>query len=226
MNIARLVVIGCMLLLVGCGTVQDYRKSQMFSTFEDFRAGPEGGSDLVWAQPNIKSVADLNQILNRYDNVIVDQAWLLLDDKDRYDGLDDQDIVEVSKYLMDKIKEKASNRFTLVDKATDKTLRVSVALTNIETPNPILAVTSSIMPVGLGISSISKIVTGEHTNVGSATIELMISDAQTGKPIVAVIDRRGGNKDLSTMIDSTDDAKDAINWWVERLSKTLRGETL
>ncbi|MFT5788272.1 MAG: hypothetical protein ACI8SJ_000375 [Shewanella sp.] len=226
MNIARLVVIGCMLLLVGCGTVQDYRKSQMFSTFEDFRPGPEGGSDLVWAQPNINSVADLNKILNRYDNVIVDQAWLLLDDKERYDGLDDQDIVAVSKYLIDKIKDKASKRFTVVEKATDKTLRVSVALTNIETPNPILAVTSSIMPVGLGISSISKIVTGEHTNVGSATIELMISDAQTGKPIVAVIDRKGGNKDLSTMIDSTDDAKDAVDWWVERLSRTLRGETL
>ncbi|MEZ8782868.1 hypothetical protein AB4242_00580 [Vibrio splendidus] len=29
-------------------------------------------------------------------------------------------------------------------------------------------------------------------------------------------------KDLSTMIDSLDDAKDAINYWVERLGDTLR----
>ena len=29
-------------------------------------------------------------------------------------------------------------------------------------------------------------------------------------------------KDLSTMIDSLDDAKDAINYWVERLGDTLQ----
>ena len=61
----------------------------------------------------------------------------------------------------------------------DKTLRISVELTNIETPNSILAVTSSIFTVGLGISSISKVVTGENTNVGSAIIEIMISDASS-----------------------------------------------
>ncbi|MEZ9405152.1 hypothetical protein AB4351_11090 [Vibrio sp. 10N.261.51.F11] len=36
-----------------------------------------------------------------------------------------------------------------------------------------------------------------------------------------VIDREAGNKDFSTMIDSLDDAKDAINYWVERLGDTL-----
>lgn len=59
--------------------------------------------------------------------------------------------------------------------------------------------TSTLLPVGLGISSVSKVVTGEFTNAGS--------------------------KDFCTMIDSTDDAKDAINWWVERLGSTLRGES-
>ncbi len=70
----------------------------------------------------------------------------------------------------------------------------------------------------------AKVVTGEHTNVGSATIEMMISDANSGDPIVAVIDRRAGAKDLSTMVDSTDDARDAVDWWVERIGSTLRGE--
>ncbi len=103
-------------------------------------------------------------------------------------------------------------------------LRLSIAISNVETPNPILAVTSSLLPVGLGISTISKITTGEHTNVGSATIELLASDANTDKPLFAAIDREAGNKDLSTMIDSLDDAKDAINWWVDRLGQTLVGQ--
>lgn len=52
-------------------------------------------------------------------------------------------------------------------------------------------------------------------------MEILISDAITGEPIIAAIDRKSGNKDLSTMIDSSDDIKDAINWWVKRLSLTL-----
>lgn len=208
----------------------------MFTTFDDFRLGAVGDSDLVWAQPKINSVNDLNVILDEYDNIIVDQAWLVLDDKNRYDNLDDTDIVAVSDYLISQIKLKASQRFNVITQTeleqanrTDegvKTLRVSVAITNIDTPNPILAVTSSILPFGLGISSISKVVTGEHTNVGSATIESMISDATTGKPIVAVIGRKAGSKDFSTMIDSSDDARGALDWWVTRLGATLRGENL
>ncbi|CAE6921470.1 hypothetical protein ACOMICROBIO_GDFFDHBD_02004 [Vibrio sp. B1REV9] len=109
----------------------------------------------------------------------------------------------------------------MVEQPGEKTLRLSIAISNVETPNPVLAVTSSILPVGLGISTISKITTGEHTNVGSATVELLVSDSQTDTPLFAAIDRQAGNKDFSTMIDSLDDAKDAINWWVDRLGVTL-----
>jgi hypothetical protein len=87
----------------------------------------------------------------------------------------------------------------------------------------VLAVTSSVLPVGLAISTISKVTTGEHTNVGSASVELLVSDAQTGKPLFAAIDREAGNKDFYTIIDSLDDAKDAINYWVDRLGVTLKG---
>jgi len=219
-----MLVSGLVLLLSGCGVVQDYRQSQMFKSFDDFRPGPEGGSDLIWAKPGIESVKDLNEILLRYDSIIVDQVWLVLDDKTRYDNLSEEEVIGVSEYLVEKIKQKATSRFELVDSPKQKTLRISVALTNIETPNPILAVTSTLLPIGLGISTISKVVTGEFTNVGSATIEMMISDANSGEPIVAVIDRRTGSKDLSTMIDSTDDARDAVDWWVERIGSTLRGE--
>lgn len=125
--------------------------------------------------------------------------------------------------MMDRMKQTISPYKAIVDQPTDKTLRLSIALSNIETPNPVLAVTSSVLPFGLAISTISKVTTGEHTNVGSASIELLMSDAVTGKPLFAAIDRQAGNKDLSTMIDSIDDAKDAIDYWIDRLNITLNG---
>ena len=143
MIIPRILLLSLALFLTGCGSIQDYRNSQMFTTFDDFRPGPVGGSDLVWVQPKINSVNDLNVILDEYDNIIIDQAWLVLDDKTRYDNLDDTDIVAVSDYLISQIKLKASQRFNVItqtelEQATrayegTKTLRVSVALTKIET---------------------------------------------------------------------------------------------
>ena len=85
-----------------------------------------------------------------------------------------------------------------------------------------LALTGELTSFGLAMSTISKVATGEHTNVGSASVELLVSDAQDGTPLFAAIDREAGNKDFSTMIDSLDDAKDAINYWVERLGDTLQ----
>ena len=80
--------------------------------------------------------------------------------------------------------------------------------------------TSSIIPVSFGISVISKITTGNHTNVGSASIEIMVSD-ENNSPLIAAIDRRSGNKDFGTIIDSLDDTKDVIDWWINRLGETF-----
>lgn len=220
----KILLLSLSLILAGCSAVQEFRKPQMFDSFDDFKPGPEDGVDLIWAKRGIRSPADLQDELAKYDNIIIDQVWLVLDEKERYGSLDNDEIKGLADYLVEQLKIKANSHFEVVAESKEKTLRLSMALTNVETPNPILAVTSSVLPFGLGISTVSKVVTGEHTNVGSATIELMLSDAQTGQPIIAAIDKRTGNKDLSTMIDSADDAKDAINWWVERLGATFRAE--
>ncbi|CZF84073.1 hypothetical protein GCE9029_04182 [Grimontia celer] len=194
-----------------------------FTSYEDFKAGPEGGVDLVWARVGLRDEARLKRKLAQYDSVVLDRIYVLTSEDNE---LDDEDIHELTEYLAQSLKEKIAPHKRIVDKPEDDTLRLSIAISNVETPNPVLAITSSLLPVGLGISTISKITTGEHTNVGSATIELLVSDASDDKPLFAVIDREVGNKDLSTMIDSLDDAKDAINFWVERLGKTLDSKVI
>lgn len=149
--------------------------------------------------------------------MVLDRVYVVVDETE----LSDSDINQLTDHLVRKLKIKLGEYKSIVEKPSSTTLRVSIAISNVETPNPILAVTSSVIPVGLGISTISKITTGEHTNVGKATIELLVSDSMTDEPIIAAIDSRAGNKDFNTMIDSLDDAKDAIDWWVERLGHTL-----
>ena len=208
------------LFLFGC--TSSYRPAATsFTSYEDFQAGPEGGVDLVWTRIGLRDAERLKRKIAQYDAVVIDRIYVLTNEDN---ALSDEQITELTVYLADRLKKKITQYKPVVDTPTANSLRLSIAISNVETPNPILAGTSSLLPVGLGISTISKITTGEHTNVGSATIELLASDANTDKPLFAAIDREAGNKDLSTMIDSLDDAKDAINWWVDRLGQTLVGQ--
>ncbi|GAL33518.1 lipoprotein putative [Vibrio maritimus] len=202
--------------LAGCSSSENAQTSQ-FKTYSDFSPGPEGGVDLVWAREDIVTTQQLRDILSQYDSVVLDRVYVVVNETE----LNDNEIAELTEHLLTQLKSKLSDYKSIADKPSSTTLRVSIAISNVQTPNPILAVTSSVLPVGLGISTISKITTGEHTNVGKATIELLVSDSMTDEPIIAAIDSRTGNKDFTTMIDSLDDAKDAINWWVERLGDTL-----
>jgi hypothetical protein len=202
--------------LFGCagGPIQ---KATKFTSYEDFTSGPDGGVDLVWARIGLRDVDRLQNKLDEYDSVVIDQIFVLTEEG----SIDSDDVQELTDHMLERLTERISQYKTVVSEPNGRSLRISIALSNVETPNPILAVTSSVLPFGLAMSTISKVATGEHTNVGSASIELLVSDAQDGTPLFAAIDRQAGNKDFSTMIDSLDDAKDAINYWVERLGVTL-----
>ena len=202
--------------LLGCAN-GPLKHATKFTSYDDFKAGPEGGVDLVWARIGLRNPERLHNKLMDYNSVVIDNVVIIAGT----DTLEQAQIEELAAYTIEQLTLKISPYKSVVQVPTDKSLRLTIALSNVETPNPILAITSSILPYGLVISSISKLTTGEHTNVGSATIELLVSDATTNKPLFAAIDREGGNKDFATMIDPLDDAKDAINFWVQRLGVTL-----
>lgn len=216
MRLLFIALSAALLMLVGCSSSEKTQTSQ-FKTYSDFSPGPDGGVDLVWARQDVSTPEQLREIFSQYDSVVLDRVYVVVDETE----LSDSEINELTDHLVSRLKIKLGEFKSIVDKPSPRTLRVSIAISNVETPNPILAVTSSVLPVGLGISTISKITTGEHTNVGKATIELLVSDSMSDEPIIAAIDSRSGNKDFTTMIDSLDDAKDAIDWWVERLGHTL-----
>lgn len=209
------IVFGCLSLL-GCSNHR-FASATKFTTYEDFKAGPENGVELVWARVGLRSPERLQKKLQQYDSVIIDRVYVVVE----HDEISNDDIETLSLYLTDKLKSIISPYKTIVEEPGEKTLRLSIALSNIETPNPVLVMTSSLLPVGVGISLISKVTTGDHTNVGSAAIELMVSDSSNDKALFAAIDRRTGNKDFGTMVDSLDDPKDAIDWWANRLAVTL-----
>lgn len=156
-----------------------------------------------------------------YNKIKIDPIWILVRNKEAYDGLDPAELNKLTQQFRAELIAALKGRFEIVDSAGPRVMRLSMALTNVETPSRLLAVTSTFLPVGLGISTISKLVTGEHTNIGSASMEILAIDSVSGKALFAAIDRHAGSKNLNNLVDPTSGAKEAFKWWANRLRHTL-----
>ena len=211
-----------LLLTIGC-TAQNakLKKPVTFASLEDYRFGPEGGVDLVWSTKRIRDAATLKTTLQGYDSLILDQTWLVVD-KESAGKLDDKQILTTARYMVEELKARLGHDFKLVDVPDESTLRLSLALTNIESTLPMLAVTRSLLPDDPTIANVSRVVIGKQVNSSRVAVELLVSDARSREPFIAVIDKQFGPLDLETMLASPDGAKDFISLWADRLWITLR----
>ena len=210
-----------LVLCSGCTAQKLTRKEPvMFASFEDFRSGPKGGVDLVWSTPKISDEISLREVLKKYDSLILDQTFVVVD-RGTVGTFDQKQMQEIPRRISRAMKNKFGQWFKLVDIPTENTLRLSIAFTNIGSSQPFFAETSGSLPVGPRISTVTKITAKEHAVDGYAVAELLVSDARTNEPLIATIDKRFGSQDLGTMIESPEAAKEAFSSWVERLWTTL-----
>ena len=203
-------------LLAACQTT-----SQTSNIPKDFRDGPEGGVDLIWTEDTQLSNDDLYRSLKPYDKILLDPVLLSLKDSQTSEGFNPRDLERLAKELEKEITVSLQKNYSFVTVPGPGVMRVSIALTGIETPNKVGATLSTILPVGLLFSVASKATTGEHTGVGSATMEAVLSDAQTGKVLVVGLDRYAGSKGVGAIADEFDAAREAFKWWAGRLNYSL-----
>ena len=105
-----------------------------------------------------------------------------------------------------------SKDFDMVTAPEWTTLRIQVAITDVEKSSAKLDTITTVVPVGRVISIGKEFVTGKPTFVGEVSIEFKIIDARSGKLLAAGIDRRVGTKTLKE-INSWTDANNAIEDW-------------
>ncbi len=209
-------------LSLGCTAQQATLKQPlMFAALEDYRLGPEGGVDLVWSTQRIRDAETLKTTLQKYDSLILDQTWLVVD-KESTRKLDDAQVLATARDMVAELKARLGHGFKLVDTPGENTLRLSIALTEIESSVPILAVTSRFLSDGPPAASVSRVVIGKQANSGGVTIELLVSDARSREPLLAAIDKQLNLQDLGTLIGSPEGAKEFISLWASRLWITLR----
>lgn len=101
------------------------------------------------------------------------------------------------------------------------TLRVQMAIIDADSSKPVRNITSSIIPIGIGISLAKYGATGKQSGVGEITGEFKITDAVSGELLGAGLDRRVGGKNIEGVFDTWNHADAALQYWAKRLRYVL-----
>ena len=103
----------------------------------------------------------------------------------------------------------------------DNTMVVEVALTNAEKSNATMDTISTVIPVGLVVSSTKELFGGKAIYTGTAASEIKITDGGTGEVIAAAVDERWGAKNLKDSHEKWSDVVNSMEIWGERLAKGI-----
>jgi hypothetical protein len=199
---------------VGCaGKLAVKEHSGFLGDYSKLQQGPEGGID----QRYIKEGVDFK----KYNKIMLDQVKFYFKDDAANKGIDADEMKELANTFDKAVIDALGGAYPVVAKPGPDVMRIRVAITDIELPNRAINAVSTVLPVGLAISTIKSGITGKGTGVGEISMEFEVLDSTTNEVIAEGVDRRSGGKIDSMSKFGT--AEDAFKFWAQRLRTWLDG---
>ena len=121
------------------------------------------------------------------------------------------------------LRENLKRDYALVNQPGPGVLRIRVAITEAEGSAVVLDTISSVIPIGIALSAVKAIATGENLSVGSIGAECEGLDSLTNKRLFAAVDARVGRK-YTFKFDKFSKwhaAEDACDFWAAQLHDRL-----
>jgi len=212
-----LLIIG-MLLVAGCATGNgtqtgmDMAQSGFLGdNYAKLQPGPKDGAKLRWIDPN----ADWRQ----YDKVMLDSVVFFFDDASEYEGIEPNELKALADDFNQKFLEALMTKYTIVAEPGPGVLRIRFAITDLEQSNPGMATITSVVPVGLVVSTLNKGATDSWTGSGATSAEMMILDAQTNTVIAVAKDEKTAG--FTERFSKWGSAEEAFTYWADRLVQFL-----
>ena len=204
------------LLLVGCAAQKQARDVEFSGFLGDYsllKHGGEGQALYIFMNENADWPA--------YKKVVLDPVvfYQRLDNLEKTIPREDIQIMVNNFYQM--LYDQLSNDYEMVQVPGNDTIRIQVALTNVEKTSNTMHTISSILPIGWAVSGTKEYVTGKPAFVGEATVEFKFEDAGTGEILAAGVDRQVGGRRIQDSFDSWVDVNKVMNTWAELLRYRL-----
>lgn len=201
----------------------------MPDVYPQMQDGKDGEALRLYRNPKFASTASFV----RYTKVLVDPIKLYADPQSRLHDTPPQESAAIVQGFFRQLTEQLGKDYQVVDIAGPDTLRLSVAIVDVEAADTSMKAASYI-PIPLGLPGAKAAAmqaaiqtTGKPPFTGQVTIEGKIADAQTGEVIAAEIDRRVGSRRPvvglfeSNTYDSWSDVSEAGRYWSERVRYRL-----
>lgn len=214
MRLAAVLFLG--LALVACGVTRqarDVKQSGFLGDYSRLEPGPDGGARKLYQNPNAK--------LGSYDKILLAPVTIWTGEGSEMNDLAKEDRQRVANRLFELLHARLSKDYAIVTAPGPGVLRVEAAITSAERSYPVLDTVSTIVPIGLGISTLKAVATGKPTFVGEATAEMRLSDAATGEVLAEAVDSRVGTKNPTGLFDKWEDVDSALTYWTDRLGYKL-----
>jgi len=228
-SIFCLVAVVCFGIQVS-GCMSTTAKPSGYLSEYNFKPGEKGGVDRIWVANGLDGKQNFRSMVSRYSKIIIDPVQLAPGRSTKqksfkaYDGVKPEQVREMADMYHRMLVEVFSPKYQIVTTPGPGVLRISTALTGLEAPNPLMSAFSTFGLSSMAVSVAKKAIVGEHTSVGSASMELKLLDAHTGRALLAVMDRKAGEKDLEKISDPLRDSKKALVWWAEWLRSKMDAE--
>ena len=209
--------------LLACGVTRqarDVKYSGFLGDYSILKPGPEGGAKLVYQNPGVD--------FKSYDKIMLVPVTIWAGEGSDMNDLSPEDRKMVADRLYAVLQERLARDYGLVSQPEPNTMRIAAALTAADRSYPVMDTISTIVPIGLGVSTLKAIATGKPAFVGEASVEVRVTDAVSGELLFEAVDSRVGTKNPTAVWDKWEDVDAAFTYWANRMGYKLcteRGAT-
>jgi hypothetical protein len=218
-----LITVACSFVFAGCAGTKRARDVEHKGYLVDasiLKKGTEDEALYVYFNPN----ADWPS----YSKILLDPVINMRRAELNKEGPPPEDIQRLANNFYVLLYKELDRDYEMVKMPGPRTIRIQVALTDMQESWATTDTVTSVIPVGMVLSAGSEFVTGKPAFVGEATVEGKLTDARTGQLLAAGIDRRIGGDAIEASVDSWDDVNKILEIWSKLIRFRLckkRGET-
>ena len=207
----RVVLLSALALLIGCTTSQSKQsrtveKSGFLGDYSMLSPGGEGEALLFYENPEANWPS--------YNKIFLAPV-AYYGGRDTYPkGFTRADLQKLVNRFYYILYNDLAEDYQMVDEPAPHTLRIQVALTSVGESSQTADSVSAVAPVIVNpIRNFAGSLSGETVFAGQASIEIKITDELTGKLLFAAVDRRVGQRTMSSTTSRTADVEEIMWYW-------------
>lgn len=219
-RLSRVLLLVMVVLLAGCASTKQARSMEKSGFLGDvyplMHKGEEGEALLLYKNPR---VADIPR--GTYKKMLIEPVTIWGPPASERNPSRQKELQHVADMLYSLTYDSLSKDYEMVSQPGPNTLRIQAALTRADQSYVVLRAVSTI-PAPMNVLALGSLLkdlgTGKPMFVGEASIEMKISDAQSGEILGASADRRVGKRHLDAdSLDSWDDVHKTLAFWAEQV---------